>query len=866
MRLPWGLLLLPSLLWAAGDDLRLGREVVPLEERIELRLDPADTSYTGAVAIALRAEQPTRSFRFHAEGLSITRLELRGGEAPLPLQWHPGQAGLVEVRTEVALSPGSQYQLRVEFTNDYDTRALGLYKVETGGQAYLFTQFEAWYARQAFPCWDEPGFKIPYQMVLCVPADMRAVANTPVQEERRDAGWRELTFKKTPPLPSYLLALAVGPLEEVPIPGLSVPGQVVTTAGNAGLAVEAARLAPPVLQALEAYFGSAYPYEKLALIGVPEFLAGAMENPGAVTFRDEILLLDPQATSPAQRQRLGIILTHELAHMWFGNLVTMAWWDDLWLNESFADWLAYKLADGLFPEYGIGITELQDVQWAMREDAQLAVRAIRQPVSPTDNPAQLFDPLAYEKGRAVLGMFEHWMGPAAFRRGVSAYLQAHALGNAQAADLWAALSQEAGGDLGQPMATFLDQPGIPLVSAELLPGCQVRLSQQRYLRPGAWAPAAQWQIPVVLKYPDGDSLRTQQLLLSQPTQLCTLAASTPPAWIHPNAGEKGYYRWQVPAAMLVELAGRAQHWLSPRERVGLIDQLAALLEGGQLDARTYLQALEGFAGDPQPEVLLALLGAVSAVGANFAAEAADLEEPFAGYVRRLLAPALARYGLNRLPREAATLSLLRPKLIETLGIRGRDPQVGAVADSLALAYGRDPSAVDPALAGAALRVAAFRGDRARLEDFCARFAAAAQPAQRAHYLDALGRFADPQAVAAVLEYVLSGPLRPQEILEVPFTLAEKVPSNRDQVLAWMQANYAAIAARIPPEDAAYLPWMADGASLSRLEAAQRFFADPAHTPAGTAKELEKVAERVHQRLDLRQREGQAVSAYLEATR
>ncbi|MCC7262421.1 MAG: M1 family metallopeptidase [Candidatus Latescibacteria bacterium] len=867
MRLRWGaLLLLPSLLWAAGDDLRLGREVVPIEERIELRLDPADTTYTGAVAIALRAEQSTRSFRFHAEDLSITRLELREGEVQVPLQWHLGQTGLVEVRAEAALSPARQYQLRIDFANNYDTRALGLYKVETGGQAYLFTQFEAWYARQAFPCWDEPGFKIPYQLVLCVPADLRAVANTPVEGERMVAGWRELTFKKTPPLPSYLLALAVGPLEEVPIPGLSVPGQVVTTAGNTRLAAEVLRLTPPVLQALEAYFGSAYPYEKLDLIGVPEFLAGAMENPGAVTFRDEILLLDPQATSPAQRQRLGIILTHELAHMWFGDLVTMAWWDDLWLNESFADWLAYKLADGLFSEYGIGVTELQEVQWAMREDAQLAVRAIRQPVGPADNPGQLFDDLAYEKGRAVLGMFEHWMGPEPFRRGVIAYLQAHAQGNAVAGDLWAVLSREAGRELGPAMSTFLDQPGIPLVSAELLPGHRVRLRQQRYLRPGAWAPAAQWQIPVVLKDPDGDSLRTQQLLFSQSTQLCTLATSAQPAWVHANAGERGYYRWQVPPAMLAELAGHAQALLTPRERVGLIDHLAALLDGGQLDARTYLQALEGFAGDPQPEVLLALIGAVAAVGENFAAETAGRETAYARYVRKMLAPALARYGLVRDPAEAETVSLLRPKLIESLGIRGRDPQVGAFADSLALAYGRDPAAVDPALAGAALRVAAFRGDRAGFAQLRMRFEAAALPVERAQYLDALGRFADPQAVEAVLEYVLSGPLRPQEYLEVPFTLAEKVPSNRDRVFAWMQAHYATLAARIPPEDAAYLPWLADGASPARLEAAQRFFADPAHAPAGTEKELEKMTELVHQRLQLREREGRAVSAYLEGLR
>jgi alanyl aminopeptidase len=863
----WGALLLPSLLWAAqGDDLRLGHEVVPLSERIELRLDPRDSTYTGAVSVELRVRESARAFRFHAQDLELKSAELRRSGTLVPLRWTSGRAGLVEVETDSLLAPGEGYLLRVEFATNYDTRALGLYKVETGGAAYLFTQFETWYARQAFPCWDEPSFKIPYEFAVQVPEGMGVVANTPIAAERSAGGWRELVFAETSPLPSYLLALAVGPLEEVSIPDLPVPGAVVTTAGKGRLAALAVELAPVALKALEGYFGSPYPYAKLSLIGVPEFKAGAMENPGAVTFRDEILLLDPQATSPAQRQRLALVLTHELAHMWFGNLVTMVWWDDLWLNESFADWLAYKLGDALFPQYGIGITELQDVQWAMREDTRQVARAIRQPVSRADNPERFFDALAYVKGRAVLGMFEHWMGPAFFRQGVIAYLRAHARGNAVAGDLWAALSQEAGRDLGAPMSTFLDQPGVPLVSAELLPGGQVRLSQRRYIRYGAPAPAAQWEIPVVLKYPDGDSVRTRQVLLSQPAQLCSLETAAPPAWIHPNAGEKGYYRWQVPSAMLVYLAGHAQSLLTPRERVGLIDQLAALLDGGQLDARTYLLALEGFAADPQPEVLLALVGAVAAFGENLAAEAAALDAPFAGYARRMLAPALARYGLARDPGEAEAVSLLRPKLIEALGIRGQDARVGAFADSLALVYGRDPAAVDPASAGAVLRVAAFRGDPARFAAFRTRFKAASTPVERANYLSALGRFADSGAVEDILQYVLEGPLRPQEFLEVPFTLADRVPGNRDRVFAWMQAHYAAIAARIPPEDAAYLPWMADGVSAARLDAALRFFADPARAPAGTAEELAKMAEEVQRRLALRAREGQRVRAYLEGER
>ena len=278
-------------------------------------------------------------------------------------------------------------------------------------------------------------------------------------------GRRTVAFARTKPLPSYLLALATGPLETVPIPGMSVPGRVVTVKGASGLAGEAVRTTPPLLAALERYFGRPYPYEKLDLIAVPEFWPGAMENPGAITFRDTILLLDARGASAAQREAHVTINAHELAHMWFGDLVTMEWWDDLWLNESFASWMGDKAAEEAFPELRTAVSDVATLQGAMVTDARLSTRAIRQPVSALDNLLQAADTLAYQKGEAVLGMVEAWVGPEAFRKGVLDYLAAHEWKNASAADLWRALGKAAGKDVGGVLATFLDQPGIPLVEA-----------------------------------------------------------------------------------------------------------------------------------------------------------------------------------------------------------------------------------------------------------------------------------------------------------------------------------------------------------------------------------------------------------------
>src|SRR5207245_1619649 len=322
-----------------------------------------------------------------------------------------------------------------------------------------------------------------------------------------------------------------------------------------------------ILDYLNEYYGVPYPLPKLDHISLQDVAAGAMENWGAITYRERILLLDPSTSSTQTRQNITGVMAHELAHMWFGDLVTMRWWDDLWLNESFASWMGDRIADQEFPEYKAQLAQVLSMQAAMTTDAHLSTRAMRQPVETVDNLDQLADELTYDKGQAVLMMFERWLGPQTFRKGVVDYLKAHRWGNATAADLWTSLSKAAGKDVGGPMATFLDQPGVPLVRAEILPGGRVRLSQQRFLNYGAKTPRpVTWQIPVILKYSNGRTTRTKTLLLSSASRTVTLDGSPHVAWLHPNAGESGYYRWQVAPQMLSALADAAPTSLDPRAR------------------------------------------------------------------------------------------------------------------------------------------------------------------------------------------------------------------------------------------------------------------------------------------------------------
>jgi peptidase M1-like protein/ERAP1-like protein len=837
---------------------RLGHAVVPVSEAVDLRLDADQPGYSGSVKIELDVREPAGSFAFHAEDMQLAKLSLQGsGGAVATTHKTGGEHGLVTVRSEKPLAPG-RYTLAIEFSNDFGTKAVGLYRMTQDGHGYAFTQFEPDDAREAFPCWDEPEFKIPWQLTISVPEKHLAVTNTPVEKESASGGWKTFTFARTRPLPSYLIAVATGPLETVPIQGMSVPGRIVVPLGQTALASEAAKLAPPILAALERYFGRPYPYEKLDLIAVPEFWPGAMENAGAITFADRVLLLDPATMSQERRGRTLYVIAHEMAHMWFGDLVTMAWWDDLWLNESFADWMASKISQEVAPEYHYDVKEMGGIQDLMHTDARPSTPAIRKPVMGTENLLQEVG-IAYDKGKAVLGMFESFVGEERFRKGVQDYLHAHEWGSATAQDLWSAVSKAAGSDVSGPMASFLDQNGVPLVSVELLPDGGVKLTQERFLNAGVKTEARTWQIPVGLELYDGTGVNTETVLLDAPEKTLPPKKSGSLRWVYPNADERGYYRWKVSAAMLADLAHDASKRLDVRERYGFVGNLSALLDAGALHGDELLRSLQPFGQDPDPLVLDAVFDAMDRVKQAFVTD--ELQEPFARYVRQTFAPTLERIGLKPVAGEPLMVSLLRPRLMSWLGVSGRDETVLRYAEELAKAYRADPASVDPALAEEAIQLAARRGDRVLFDEFRKRFETAQIPAQRRLFLSALGCFRDPALQDEALRYSLAGPLRPNE-LHIVSECMDDTEQDRDKTFRWTLQNHDSIVKRLPPMFASFIPFTASGCSAERLKQAQEFFGQPAHQVPGTADTMDKVADQVNDCVRLREREGKAVEKLL----
>ena len=700
---------------------------------------------------------------------------------------------------------------------------------------------------------DEPGFKIPYELTLNIPAQYDAVSNTPVATESKSDG------PEDDPLREDQAAAVVShrhgrraSSSTTPIAGMSVPGRVIAPKGQGRLTKLAAEITPPILAALEKYFGSKHPFEKVDLIAVPEYWAGAMENPGA----DHLSRHDPPARPRRGHARAAAnlirITAHELAHMWFGDLVTMEWWDDLWLNESFADWMGDKITDQVHPELGHAISELQGIQQVMTADARAATDPIRKkdahPIEAIRNVG-----IAYNKGKAVLTMFEQWIGPEKFRQGVLDHIKSNAWGNANASEFFAALGRHAPAGTVASLETFITQPGIPLLNVELIAPNQVRLTQSRFTT--GQAAAQTWRIPVTMRYSDGSTTRTASVLLDTPTKTLTLEGQRVD-WLFPHANAAGYYRWKMPEATMSALAAKSVDVLTPAERLSFVGNLGALFRNGTIHGDAYLDILGGFASDPDPQVLSTMLGALGQIRTTF--DSAANRARFAAYLRRTVGPALDRIGITPKEGESERITTIRPELLTLLGVHGEDERVRAFMREQLPKYLENAASVHPSLAGTIVTMNATFGDEALFEEYRKRFENATSPAERARFINGLGRFRDPALRQKARDYSFTGPVRPNEL----FLLWGSADSaqDRDELFDWTIANYDNIVKRLPPAFAGSMPFIASGCEPERVTKAREFFTT--RKIEGTERGLARVSEQVNECAALRAREMDAVSAYL----
>lgn len=855
---------LPAAIFAAGDGpadpVRLVRHPIePLAQGLELRLDPAADGFTGRATIDLVAHVAAREVRLHARDLDLGAVVLRprAGSAPLETTYTRGDLGLLTVTASGGIAPGA-YRLEIDFAGRYRTDGVGLYKTEFEGAPYLFTQLESRYARLAFPCWDEPDFKFPWQVTLVVPDSLQAFANTEVAVETATGGWRTLQFARTPPMPSYLVAVAVGPFESVPVHGMSVPGRIITARGQSGLAGAIAQESPKILATLEDYFGIPYPYGKLDQIAVPEFTFGGMENVGLITYRDEAILRTPDDTDESSRRELVQIVAHEIAHHWYGNLVTMEWWNDLWLNESFASWMEGKVLNAAYPELRYGLNAIGGKQRAMRIDALPSTGPVRREITATDDPEKFVDGLSYEKGEAVLTMIEAWIGPEAFRTAMKRYFEKHRWGSTRGEHLWGAFSEVSGGDVAGMVASFIEQPGVPQVAIEILPGDRVRVRQKRYAALGGALPAgaeqARWQVPLAIKYAVGGEVRTARVLLREREQVASLPGISGASWVFPNAAETGYYRWQLEPARNDALVSAAGQALEPIERLGLLLNAGAMHEAGELAPDRYLALLAAVARDPVPDVARRAVDALMRVRAVYLDDGD--EEAFAAYCRATLRPVLDRIGLEPRADESPEVPALRRELLGALGVRGADPEVVALARRLSAQLLNDPRSVDSGLAETVLDVAVWHGDAVLFEACERAFRSAKVPSDRAMFLGALGGFRDHALSRRGLDIALGAGLRSHERLRIPMSMTGSSLAHRRMVVEWMLANFASIQATTSEHAVNFLIMLAEGPDAALFAKARDFLRAPERINDAAEKNIAEACDRDAQRQALRAR-GQA---------
>ena len=808
-------------------DYRLPPEITPAAQRVYLELDPSTPEYSGTTTIRLEVGSASEKIGVHQIGLDLREIRLSGDGAVRTLAATPGDWDITWLADGQPIEPG-EYELDLAFSGRYSTDALGMHRVSFEGNDYVFTQMEAMYARRAFPLFDEPSFKLPYTLEISAPEGLTVVANTPVDSSESEDGWQRVRFMATKPLPSYLLAWAVGPLDRAPIEGMSVPGFVYTPQGHTDELGFVLRETPRIVASLEDYFGSEYPFRKLDFVAVPEFAFGAMENPGLITYRTDLLLVGDEVTGGTAEAVLNVI-AHEVAHIWYGDVVTMQWWNDLWLNEAFATWMARTTLERLYPQFDPQL-KLPQAN-AFGADQQTAAKPIRRVVR---NNEEIFDGLGlnYSKGHAILGMLESYVGAEVWQRAIRKYVSRYAWANATEQDLWAIVSEVSGLDVSRIAGDYLNQPGFALVSID----GNGEARQERYLLPGRQAPDLDWSIPLNVKYKvDGDVRQTFYLLDGKSGSIDVPEDAD---WIFPDAGGSGYYRWTTDVDRFYALVDDAA-LLSNREKIALLDNSEALFNANRLSLADYLFVLERLLADPYPLVFLPALEKLKGIGDDYIDP--STAPAFRAFVDDTLGGRFAEVGAETKKDDTQAITQMRPRLLRMLGEYGSDPAARAAARRLTDRFLGDPASVDGDLAREALRVTALNDDGTLYEDYIEAYRTAATANQKTVVLTSI-YFDDPAIVHRHLDYSISEAVSAGDTL-TGVGLYSAVLDDNSVVFSWLDENFDALLAKIPAVYHALMPQvLGGGCNPDSLERLNDFFADRGEQFAGTLAKANEAAD------------------------
>jgi len=833
---------------------KLPKDVVPQSYDIRLKPNTEKLTFTGSEKVTIDVRKPMKIITLNAKEITIDSAKLLGVNgkieqaAGIALDAKE-QTARLSFAKEIAIGT---HQLALDFAGKINEAPVGLYYARyqeegTGAKKLMLgTQMEAADARRMFPCWDEPSFRAKFRLTSTVPGNFVAVSNMPVESEKKTDAGKEVRFAETPPMSSYLVVFCAGELDAIYGEADGVKISVVTTKGKAGTGRYALESAEKILKYYNEYFGIKYPLPKLDLIAVPGGFGGAMENWGGITYFESILLFDPAKSSEKTKESIFEVEAHEMAHQWFGDLVTMAWWDNLWLNEGFASWMGTKCSDHFNPQWEVWLRSNGKKQRAMETDALSATHPIQQPVKTESEADSAFDEITYLKGQSFLRMLESYLGEEDFRAGIRSYMQAHKFSNSTTADLWNALGELSKKHVSAIAASWTERPGLPLVSVNSAES-GVRVSQERFAMHQKNPKPLEWKIPIAYRDLQSGAATPASVFLLEKKSV-TLPSLQPSQNVKLNAGDVGYFRVQYDRAHFEKLLASTSQLPEP-DKVNLVSDTWALVEADREAISNYFKLVEALRGENSLALWEQITATLSYIDLLYLG---SNERPaFQAYARFILKPAFNRISWEPKPGEEVAAGLLRAKLITELGEFG-DEDVIAGARERFQKFLADPKMLPPDLRPAVFGVVGRYADQKTWEKLHELGLNTKSIEEKGNFYSAMADALGPDLAKQTLPLSLSDELPSTPATQLVIQLAR---TGEQPDLAWnfIQAHRKQLDAKLDAVGMirfvpSVMRGFSDAARVPEFEAyAQK------NLPSGAKSEVAKAAEEIRLKAELKAR-------------
>jgi aminopeptidase N len=854
---------------------RLPENVVPDSYDLKFEPDLGSATFAGDETIHVHLQKATNSVVLNSAEIEFKEAWVGTADFKQAAAVTRDEKNETATLTVPSVVPAGPAEIHIRFTGILNDKLRGFYLSQTSRRRYAVTQFAATDARRAFPSFDEPAYKAVFRVALVVDQGDTAISNGKIVSDTPGpgSGKHTLQFSDSPKMSSYLVAMMVGDFACIQGGADGIPIRVCAVPEKKELLSYGLLAAENILKFYDTYFQIKYPYQKLDLIALPDFSGGAMENTAAITFRETFLTIDDKNASVRAHQIVASVLAHEMAHMWFGDLVTMNWWDDIWLNEGFATWMSYKPVEAWKPEWHMERGEIRQTDGSLTTDSIASVRAIRAKAETPAEIAALFDGIAYAKAASVLRMVEAYVGPDVFQKGANAYLEKHAYGNATAEDFWNRMAATSEKPVDRIMATFTEQSGAPLITVKTAcsesssgggfmkkkktkSATQVTLSQERYFADSAKLGSGSqevWQIPVSLR-PEGAKDVTY-VLLAQRQQTFELPGCSP--WVYANAGGRGYYRSGYDPPTLAKISAELETSFSPEERIHFLGDEWAMVQVGRMNIGDYLDTLEKMKSERSRALVGVMTGHFGEIH-DTVALTTD-RAAFEKWVRDFLRPMATELGETPAPGESDDRRGLRSDVFNALATYGRDPELLAKSRISAEQYMRDPNSVEATLAASALSVSALEGNAELYDRYLEHMKSAKTPEEYYNYFAALSQFPSAELAKRTFELVLSPEVKNQDLYRIR-GLLENIET---QAPAWelFKSNYPAIAAKSGTSLAGGFAAVAGYFCDEKLrDDSQDFFAS--QNLPGAERVLQNAKDSVNACIGLRSLQQANLSAYL----